>query len=108
MLAVTGDQVVAGSADVASTRGEWGRSAFAHTNAAIAGIATGDLDRAVSGIGAVLALPASHRLGALSQRLDRAQRLLTAPGWQGSRPARELRAQIADFRVDTATRALST
>ena len=82
--------------------------AFAHTNAAIAGIATGDLDRAVTGIGAVLALPSSHRLGTLSQRLDRAQRLLTAPRWQGSRPARELHAQISDFRVDTATRALQT
>jgi hypothetical protein len=82
--------------------------AFAHTNAAVAGIATGDLDRAVTGIGAVLALPSSHRLGTLSQRLDRAQRLLTTPGWQGSRRARELHAQISDFRVDTAARALNT
>ena len=55
-----------------------------------------------------LALPSSHRLGTLSQRLDRAQRLLTAPGWQGSRRTRELNAQISDFRVDTATRALHT
>ncbi|MGH3929628.1 MAG: hypothetical protein ACRDTF_06590, partial [Pseudonocardiaceae bacterium] len=82
--------------------------AFAHTNAAIAGIATGDLDRAVTGINTVLALPSSHRLATLSQRLQRAQRLLTAPAWQGSKPARELHAQISDFRRDTVTRALIT
>ncbi|MGH3940380.1 MAG: hypothetical protein ACRDTG_17445 [Pseudonocardiaceae bacterium] len=82
--------------------------AFAHTNAAVASIATGDLDRATTGIHTVLALPSSHRLGTLSQRLERAQRLLTAPAWQGSKPARELHAQISDFRRDTVTRALIT
>lgn len=82
--------------------------AFAHTYAAVAAVATGDLDRAQIGINKVLALPSSHRLGTLSRRLDRAQRLLTGPGWQGSRPARELHAQISDFRADTAARALNT
>ncbi|MGQ0776110.1 MAG: hypothetical protein ACT4NY_17080 [Pseudonocardiales bacterium] len=81
---------------------------FAHINAAVASISTGDLDRAVSRIGAVLALPSSHRLANFSQRLERAQRLLTAPAWQGSKPARELHAQISDFRRDTVARALIT
>ncbi|MGQ0776111.1 MAG: helix-turn-helix domain-containing protein [Pseudonocardiales bacterium] len=80
--------------------------AFAHTNTAVASIATGDLDRAITGIGTVLTLPSSHRLATLSQRLDRTQRLLTAPAWQGSKPARELYAQISDFRRDTASRGL--
>ena len=82
--------------------------AFAHTNSTVASIATGDLDRAMTGIGTVLALPSSHRLATLSQRLDRAQRLLAAPAWQGSKPARELHAQISDFRRDTVARALIT
>lgn len=82
--------------------------AFAHINVAVASIATGDLDRAVLNIGTVLTLPSSHRLATLSQRLDRAQRLLTAPAWQGSKPARELHTQISDFRRDTVAHALIT
>lgn len=82
--------------------------AFAHTNTAVASIATGNLDRAVTSINTVLALPSSHRLATLSQRLERAQRLLTAPAWQGSKPARELSSQISDFRRDTVARALIT
>lgn len=82
--------------------------AFAHINAATASIATGDLESAVARIGTVLALPAEQRLTTFGQRLERTQQLLTVPGWRGSNSARELHAQISDFRVDTATRALNT
>lgn len=75
--------------------------AFAHIHAATASIATGDLERAVADVGAVLALPAEQRLETFAQRLERTQQLLTAPAWRGSKPARELRAQIADFRFHT-------
>ncbi|MGH3906652.1 MAG: hypothetical protein ACRDTE_21115 [Pseudonocardiaceae bacterium] len=82
--------------------------AFAHINAATASIATGDLERAVARIGTVLALPAEQRLTTFGQRLERAQQLLTAPAWRGSKLARELHAQVTDFRLDTVTRALTT
>ncbi|MGH4014899.1 MAG: hypothetical protein ACRDSL_13465 [Pseudonocardiaceae bacterium] len=80
---------------------------FAQINAATASIATGELDRAAVRIGEVLALPAEQRLEPFAQRLERAQQLLKAPAWRGSKPARELHAQITGFRLDTATRALN-
>ncbi len=80
---------------------------MARINAVVAHVLDGDLDSATARLNQVLVLPAEQRLETFAQRLERAQRLLTAPAWRGSNAASELHAQISDFRIDTATRALT-
>ncbi len=81
---------------------------MAWINGVVAHVLDGDVDGATARLNQVLELPAEQRLETFAQRLERAQKLLTAPAWRGSKPARELHAQITDFRLDTVTRALTT
>ena len=81
---------------------------MAWINGVVAHVLDGDVDGATARLNQVLELPAEQRLETFAQRLERAQQLLTAPAWRGSKPARELYAQITDFRLHTAAHALTT
>ncbi|MGH3977968.1 MAG: hypothetical protein ACRDRZ_03030 [Pseudonocardiaceae bacterium] len=101
------DTAIAATEQTPAAERPYNSVTFAQVNATTASIGAGDLDRAAGHLSYVLTLPAEQRLDTFLQRLERAQRLLTAPAWRGSNAARELHARINDFRIDTATRALT-
>jgi hypothetical protein len=83
----------------------YGDEAIARVDVMAARISQGDLDGARAAAAPVLGLPPEQRIEQLADSLSRVDQRLALPPFAASSPARELSADIREFRA-SATRAL--